>query len=140
MSLPVLSLAETLKEFRPWYDAQREIIKIKNFRPMVFIHVDASPLGFRKGSLYLDSKVFFDVLESHFEKPSPEDWLSVLQPQETTMPSKTKKQHNFMEAVAHSPAFAKKAGVPQSVGKDFAAADKGKTFKKGGPTPKQKPR
>ena len=34
-----------------------------------------------------------------------------------------------MEAVAHSPAFAKKAGVPQSVGKDFAAADKGRKFK-----------
>jgi hypothetical protein len=28
-----------------------------------------------------------------------------------------------MEAVAHSPEFAKKAGVPQSVGKDFAKAD-----------------
>ena len=37
-----------------------------------------------------------------------------------------------MEAVAHSPAFAKKVGIPQSVGKEFAAADKGKTFKKGG--------
>jgi hypothetical protein len=37
-----------------------------------------------------------------------------------------------MEAIAHSPSFAKKAGVPQSVGKDYAAADKGKTFKKGG--------
>jgi hypothetical protein len=37
-----------------------------------------------------------------------------------------------MEAIAHSPSFAKKAGVPQSVGKDFAAADKGKTFKRGG--------
>ena len=48
------------------------------------------------------------------------------------MPSHSKKQHNFMEAVAHSPSFAKKAGVPQSVGKDFAAADKGKTFKHGG--------
>jgi len=48
------------------------------------------------------------------------------------MPSHSKKQHNFMEAVAHSPKFAKKVGVPQSVGKDFAAADKGKTFKKGG--------
>ena len=36
-----------------------------------------------------------------------------------------------MEAVAHNPAFAKKAGVPQSVGKDYSAADKGKTFKKG---------
>lgn len=39
------------------------------------------------------------------------------------MPSKSKKQHDFMEAIAHSPEFAKKAGVPQSVGKDFAAAD-----------------
>jgi hypothetical protein len=39
------------------------------------------------------------------------------------MPSKSKAQHNFMEAVAHSPAFAKKAGVPQSVGKNFAKAD-----------------
>lgn len=28
-----------------------------------------------------------------------------------------------MEAVAHSPAFARKTGVPQTVGKDFAAAD-----------------
>jgi len=37
-----------------------------------------------------------------------------------------------MEAVAHSPAFAKKVGIKQSVGRDFATADKGKTFKKGG--------
>ena len=37
-----------------------------------------------------------------------------------------------MEAVAHSPGFAKKVGVPQSVGKDFAAADKGRNFVKGG--------
>jgi len=37
-----------------------------------------------------------------------------------------------MRAVAHSPAFAKKVGVSQKVGKDFAAADKGRTFKKGG--------
>jgi hypothetical protein len=28
-----------------------------------------------------------------------------------------------MEAVAHDPAFAKKAGIPQGVGKDFAKAD-----------------
>jgi hypothetical protein len=39
-----------------------------------------------------------------------------------------------MEAVAHSPSFAKKAGVPQSVGKDFASADKGRKFSKGGNT------
>ena len=44
------------------------------------------------------------------------------------MPSTSGKQHRFMEAVAHNPAFAKKAGVPQSVGKDFAEADKGKKF------------
>ena len=37
-----------------------------------------------------------------------------------------------MEAVAHNPSFAKKAGVPQSVGKDFSAADKGRKFSKGG--------
>ena len=37
-----------------------------------------------------------------------------------------------MEAVAHNAAFAKKAGVPQSVGKDFAAADKAVGVK-GGP-------
>ena len=48
------------------------------------------------------------------------------------MPSTSKKQHNFMAAVAHNPAFAKKVGIPQSVGKDFNQADKGKTFKKGG--------
>jgi hypothetical protein len=48
------------------------------------------------------------------------------------MPSTSKKQHNFMEAIAHSPSFAKKVGVPQSVGKDFSNADKGKSFKRGG--------
>jgi len=48
------------------------------------------------------------------------------------MPSTSKKQHNFMEAIAHSPSFAKKVGVPQSVGKDFAKADKGRKFSKGG--------
>jgi hypothetical protein len=36
-----------------------------------------------------------------------------------------------MEAVAHNPTFAKKAGVPQSVGQDFSQADKGKSFGKG---------
>jgi hypothetical protein len=48
------------------------------------------------------------------------------------MPSTSKKQHNFMAAVAHNPAFAKKAGVPQSVGKDFNDADKGRKFGSGG--------
>ena len=35
------------------------------------------------------------------------------------MPSKSKAQADFMRAVAHSPAFAKKAGVPRSVGREF---------------------
>lgn len=48
------------------------------------------------------------------------------------MPSSSKKQANFMAAIAHSPAFAKKVGVSQSVGKDFNAADKGRKFKEGG--------
>ena len=50
------------------------------------------------------------------------------------MPSTSKKQHNFMAAIAHNPAFAKKVGIPQSVGKDFDEADKGKKFGSGGRT------
>jgi len=42
------------------------------------------------------------------------------------MPAKSAKQERFMQAVAHNPAFAKKAGVPQSVGREF-------TKKEGGP-------
>jgi hypothetical protein len=37
-----------------------------------------------------------------------------------------------MAAVAHSPSFAKKAGVPASVGKEFINADKGRKFAQGG--------
>jgi hypothetical protein len=37
-----------------------------------------------------------------------------------------------MAAVANNPEFAKKAGVPQSVGKEFNQADKGRKFSKGG--------
>ena len=48
------------------------------------------------------------------------------------MPSVSKKQHNLMAAVAHSPSFAKKVGIPTTVGKDFMTADKGKKFKEGG--------
>lgn len=40
------------------------------------------------------------------------------------MPSVSKKQHMFFQAIAHSPEFAKKAGVAQSVGKEFTDADK----------------
>jgi hypothetical protein len=50
------------------------------------------------------------------------------------MPSTSKKQHNFMAAVAKNPKFAKKAGVPQSVGEEFLEADKGKKFRRGGST------
>jgi len=48
------------------------------------------------------------------------------------MPSKSKKQHYFMEAVANNPAFARKADIPQSVGREFVQADKGHKFSKGG--------
>jgi hypothetical protein len=50
------------------------------------------------------------------------------------MPSKSSSQHKLMEAVAHNPSFAKKVGIPQKVGKDFAKADEGKKFKQGGPS------
>ena len=48
------------------------------------------------------------------------------------MPSKSPAQHRLMEAVAHSPKFAKKVGIPTKVGKEFAKADTGKQFKDGG--------
>jgi len=48
------------------------------------------------------------------------------------MPSVSKKQHNLMAAVANNPAFAKKVGIPQSVGREFNKADKGKKFGGGG--------
>ena len=48
------------------------------------------------------------------------------------MPSTSGKQHRFMAAVANNPSFAKKAGVPQSVGKEFIKADKGRKFAGGG--------
>ena len=47
------------------------------------------------------------------------------------MPATSLKQKKFMDAVAHNPAFAKKTGVPQSVGKDFSEASKGIKFGKG---------
>jgi hypothetical protein len=48
------------------------------------------------------------------------------------VPSTSKKQHNFFAAVANSPKFAKKAGVPKSVGEEFMKADKGRKFRQGG--------
>lgn len=52
------------------------------------------------------------------------------------MPYKSDKQRNLMRAVAHSPDFAKKVGIPQSVGRKFEAHKaeggemKGSTMKK----------
>ena len=40
------------------------------------------------------------------------------------MPSKSKKQARLMAAAAHDPEFAKSAKTPQSVAKEFNAADK----------------
>jgi hypothetical protein len=55
------------------------------------------------------------------------------------MPSTSKKQHNFMAAVAKNPAFAKKVGIKPSVGEEFLTADKGKKFKEGGAMKKSNP-
>jgi hypothetical protein len=41
------------------------------------------------------------------------------------MPAKTEKQEKFMQAVAHNKSFAKKVGVPQSVGREFTKAGGG---------------
>lgn len=49
------------------------------------------------------------------------------------MPPVSKKQKKFMDAAAHNPSFAKKAGVPMSVAKDFSESGKGKKFAVGGP-------
>jgi hypothetical protein len=48
------------------------------------------------------------------------------------MPSVSKKQARTMAAAAHSPKFAKKVGIPQSVAREFNAADAAK----GGMIPK----
>ncbi len=48
------------------------------------------------------------------------------------MPAKTAKQKKFMDAAAHSPAFAKKVGVPSKVAKEFSESSKGMKFSKGG--------
>jgi len=45
------------------------------------------------------------------------------------VPSKSGKQHRLMAAVANNPAFAKKVGIPQKVGKEYVKADKGRKFR-----------
>jgi hypothetical protein len=56
------------------------------------------------------------------------------------MPSMSRAQHKMMTAVANNPKFAKKTGIPQSVGEEFMKADK-KVMKylKGGMTSKRPP-
>jgi len=48
------------------------------------------------------------------------------------MPSVSKKQHNFMAAVANNPKFAKKVGVKSSIGEEFMKSDKKRKFREGG--------
>jgi hypothetical protein len=50
------------------------------------------------------------------------------------MPATSEKQKKFMDAAAHNPTFAKAAGVPVKVAKDFSEQSKGMTFKKDGAT------
>ena len=45
------------------------------------------------------------------------------------MPATSLKQKKFMDAAAHNPAFAKQAGIPQSVAQEFSTASKGMKFK-----------
>jgi hypothetical protein len=48
------------------------------------------------------------------------------------MPSKSAKQHRLMAMVANDPKAAKRLGIPQSVGRDYVEADKGRKFGSGG--------
>ena len=48
------------------------------------------------------------------------------------MPAVSKKQEKFMQAVANNPAFAKKVGVSQSVGREFTKKESGMKYAKGG--------
>ena len=44
------------------------------------------------------------------------------------MPAVSEKQKKFMDAAAHNPKFAKKAGIPTDVAKEFSVASKGQKF------------
>ena len=48
------------------------------------------------------------------------------------MPATTEKQKKFMDAAAHSPAFAKKVGIPSKVAKEFSKESKCMKFQEGG--------
>ena len=45
------------------------------------------------------------------------------------MPSTSDKQRRFMQAAAHNPEFARKAGIPQSVAQEYNQADNRKLAK-----------
>ena len=47
------------------------------------------------------------------------------------MPATSEKQKRFMDAAAHNPEFAKAAGIPVGVAKEFSKASKGKKFGNG---------
>lgn len=47
------------------------------------------------------------------------------------MPSKSGKQHRYMEMIAHGGTPRKGKGPSVAVAKEFVAADKGRSFKKG---------
>jgi hypothetical protein len=44
------------------------------------------------------------------------------------MPATSAKQKKFMDAAAHNPKFAKKAGIPTDVAKEYSVASKGQKF------------
>jgi hypothetical protein len=44
------------------------------------------------------------------------------------MPATSAKQKKFMDAAAHNPKFAKKAGIPTGVAQEFSTASKGQKF------------
>jgi hypothetical protein len=44
------------------------------------------------------------------------------------MPATTEKQKRFMDAAAHNPEFAKKAGIASEVAQEFSKESKGRTF------------
>jgi hypothetical protein len=48
------------------------------------------------------------------------------------MPATSEKQKRFMDVAAHNPKFAKQAGVPMKVAKEFSKTSKGMSFGTGG--------
>ena len=63
--------------------------------------------------------------------------MRVFRTMEVAMPSKSPAQAKLMQAAAHNSQFALKAGVPQSVAKEFVAADKGSSDGESLPEDKQ---